>query len=101
METGPRDLGRLRARRDRRDARGGRRRAGGVGAARGRGARAGGISSGASGGGAGPSRVSVTVHSFEEHGPCVLAYGSMRTFREGGFVDVQPRLGLLLPRRGS
>ena len=32
----------------------------------------------------------VTVHSFEEHGPCVLAHGSMRTFREGGFSDVQP-----------
>jgi len=35
-------------------------------------------------------QVSVTVHSFEEHGPCVLAHGSMRTFREGGFADVQP-----------
>jgi hypothetical protein len=35
-------------------------------------------------------QVSVTVHSFEEHGSCVLAHGSMRTFREGGFVDVQP-----------
>jgi hypothetical protein len=34
--------------------------------------------------------VSVTVHSFEEHGSCVLAHGSMRTFRDGGFVDVQP-----------
>jgi len=34
--------------------------------------------------------VSVTVHAFEEHGPCVLAHGSMRTFREGGFADVQP-----------
>jgi hypothetical protein len=34
--------------------------------------------------------VSVTLHSFEEHGPCVLAHGSMRTFREGGFADVQP-----------
>ena len=34
--------------------------------------------------------VSVTVHSFEEQGPYVLAHGSMRTFREGGFVDVQP-----------
>ena len=32
----------------------------------------------------------MTVHSFEEHGPCVLAHGSMRTFREGGFADVQP-----------
>jgi hypothetical protein len=35
-------------------------------------------------------QVSVTVHSFEEHGPCVLAHGSMRTFRESGFADVQP-----------
>jgi SnoaL-like protein len=35
-------------------------------------------------------QVSVTVHSLEEHGSCVLAHGSMRTFREGGFVDVQP-----------
>ena len=32
----------------------------------------------------------MTVHSFEEHGPCVLAHGSMRTFRDGGFADVQP-----------
>jgi hypothetical protein len=35
-------------------------------------------------------QVSVTVHSFEEHGPCVVAHGSMHTFREGGFSDVQP-----------
>ena len=35
-------------------------------------------------------QVSVTVHSFEDHGPCVLAHGSMRTFRAGGFADVQP-----------
>ena len=35
-------------------------------------------------------QVSVTVHSFEEHGDCVVAHGSMRTFREGGFIDVQP-----------
>ena len=35
-------------------------------------------------------QVSVTVHAFEEHGPCVLAHGSMRTFRDGGFADVQP-----------
>ena len=35
-------------------------------------------------------QVQVTVHSFEEHGPCVLAHGSMRSFREGGFSDVQP-----------
>ena len=35
-------------------------------------------------------QVSVTVHSFEEQGSCVLAHGSMRTFRNGGFADVQP-----------
>ena len=35
-------------------------------------------------------QVSVTVHSFEEHGSCVVAHGSMRTFSEGGFADVQP-----------
>jgi ketosteroid isomerase-like protein len=34
--------------------------------------------------------ISVTVHGFETHGPCVLAHGSLRTFRDGGFVDVQP-----------
>ena len=35
-------------------------------------------------------QVSITVHSYEEHGPCVVAHGSMRTFSEGGFSDVQP-----------
>jgi hypothetical protein len=35
-------------------------------------------------------QVSVTVHSFEERGDCVIAHGSMRTFSEGGFWDVQP-----------
>ena len=35
-------------------------------------------------------QVSIAVHSFEEHGPCVVAHGSMRTFSEGGFADVQP-----------
>jgi ketosteroid isomerase-like protein len=34
--------------------------------------------------------ISITVHGFERHGPCVLAHGSLRTFREGGFFDVQP-----------
>ena len=34
--------------------------------------------------------ISVTVHGLEEHGSCVLAHGSLRTFRQGGFVDVQP-----------
>jgi ketosteroid isomerase-like protein len=31
-----------------------------------------------------------TVHGYECHGECVLAHGSLRTFRERGFVDVQP-----------
>jgi hypothetical protein len=35
-------------------------------------------------------QVSIAVHSLEEHGPCVIAHGSMRTFSEGGFSDVQP-----------
>ena len=34
--------------------------------------------------------ISITVHGFERHGSCVLAHGSLRTFREGGFYDVQP-----------
>jgi hypothetical protein len=34
--------------------------------------------------------VSATAHRFEQHGDCVLAHGSLRTFRESGFVDVQP-----------
>jgi hypothetical protein len=52
------------------------------------------------------AEVSVAVHSFEQHGSCVLAHGSMRTFREGGFVDVQPtwvyffREGLLVRGAG-
>jgi ketosteroid isomerase-like protein len=33
---------------------------------------------------------SATAHGFEAHGECVLAHGSLRTFRESGFVDVQP-----------
>ena len=38
----------------------------------------------------GGEHVSVTVQSFEDHGSCVLAHGSMRVFRDGGFVDLQP-----------
>jgi ketosteroid isomerase-like protein len=34
--------------------------------------------------------ISVTVHGYECHDSCVLAHGSLRTFRDGGFVDVQP-----------
>ena len=36
------------------------------------------------------SDISITVHGIEQHGSCVVAHGSLRTFREGGFVDVQP-----------
>jgi ketosteroid isomerase-like protein len=36
------------------------------------------------------SRISATAHRFEQFGECVLAHGSLRTFRESGFVDVQP-----------
>jgi hypothetical protein len=35
-------------------------------------------------------RVAPVLHALETHGSCVLARGSLRTFREGGFVDVQP-----------
>jgi ketosteroid isomerase-like protein len=35
-------------------------------------------------------RVSPVLHGLERHGDCVLARGSLRIFREGGFVDVQP-----------
>jgi len=38
-------------------------------------------------------RVSATVQRYEERDGCVLAHGSLRTFREGGFVDVQPTWG--------
>jgi hypothetical protein len=33
---------------------------------------------------------SATLHGLETHGSCVLAHGSLRVFREGGFVDMQP-----------
>jgi ketosteroid isomerase-like protein len=33
---------------------------------------------------------SIVPHAWEQHGECVLVHGSMRTFRDGGFVDVQP-----------
>jgi ketosteroid isomerase-like protein len=35
-------------------------------------------------------QTSATVHGYETHGSCVLAHGSLRRFRDGGFVDVQP-----------
>jgi SnoaL-like domain len=33
---------------------------------------------------------SIVAHTWEQHGDCVLVRGSMRMFRAGGFVDVQP-----------
>ena len=35
-------------------------------------------------------QISATVHGYETHGSCVLVHGSLRTFADGGFVDVQP-----------
>jgi ketosteroid isomerase-like protein len=35
-------------------------------------------------------RMSVVANAWEQHGDCVLVHGSMRMFREGGFVDTQP-----------
>jgi hypothetical protein len=35
-------------------------------------------------------RVIPVLNALETHGACVLARGSLRTFRDGGFVDVQP-----------
>ena len=36
------------------------------------------------------STQTVVPHAWEEHGECVLVHGSMRMFRDGGFVDTQP-----------
>jgi hypothetical protein len=33
---------------------------------------------------------SVVPHAWERHGDCVLVHGSLRRFRDGGFVDTQP-----------
>jgi ketosteroid isomerase-like protein len=33
---------------------------------------------------------SVVPHAWEPHGECVLVHGSLRMFRDGGFVDTQP-----------
>jgi ketosteroid isomerase-like protein len=30
------------------------------------------------------------AHAFEREGDCVVVHGSLRRFREGGFLDVQP-----------
>jgi ketosteroid isomerase-like protein len=36
------------------------------------------------------SKQSVVPHAWEQHGECVLVHGSLRMFRDGGFVDTQP-----------
>ena len=36
------------------------------------------------------AEIRATVHGFETHGCCVLVHGSLRVFRDGGFLDVQP-----------
>jgi hypothetical protein len=36
------------------------------------------------------SHQSLVAHAVEQHGECVLVHGSLRTFRDGGFVDTQP-----------
>jgi ketosteroid isomerase-like protein len=36
------------------------------------------------------SQQSVVPHAWEQHGECVLVHGSLRVFRDGGFVDTQP-----------
>jgi hypothetical protein len=33
---------------------------------------------------------SLVAHAVEQHGDCVLVHGSLRVFRDGGFVDTQP-----------
>jgi ketosteroid isomerase-like protein len=34
--------------------------------------------------------LSAVPHVYERHGDCVLVHGSLRRFRDGGFLDVQP-----------
>ncbi|MEA2279893.1 MAG: hypothetical protein QOK21_500 [Solirubrobacteraceae bacterium] len=34
--------------------------------------------------------LSAIPHVYESHGDCVLVHGSLRRFRDGGFLDVQP-----------
>jgi ketosteroid isomerase-like protein len=36
------------------------------------------------------SKQSVVAHAWERYGDCVLVHGSLRMFRDGGFVDTQP-----------
>jgi SnoaL-like domain len=36
------------------------------------------------------SSQSLVAHAVEQHGECVLVHGSLRIFRDGGFVDTQP-----------
>jgi ketosteroid isomerase-like protein len=34
--------------------------------------------------------ISAVPHAFERAGDCVMVHGSLRRFRDGGFIDVQP-----------
>ena len=36
------------------------------------------------------AEIRASVHGYETYGPCVLVHGSLRVFREGGFLDIQP-----------
>jgi ketosteroid isomerase-like protein len=36
------------------------------------------------------SRITAVPQVYETHGDCVLVHGSLRRFRDGGFLDVQP-----------
>jgi hypothetical protein len=36
------------------------------------------------------AEIRASVHGYETYGPCVLVHGSLRVFREAGFLDVQP-----------
>jgi ketosteroid isomerase-like protein len=34
--------------------------------------------------------MSAVAHAFETEGDCVIVHGSLRRFRDGGFIDMQP-----------
>jgi hypothetical protein len=36
------------------------------------------------------AEIRASVHGYETYGSCVLVHGSLRVFREAGFLDVQP-----------
>jgi hypothetical protein len=36
------------------------------------------------------AEIRASVHGYETYGPCVLVHGSLRVFRDAGFLDVQP-----------